>query len=78
MIPMEIPVDLFEKWKVLRSPGDVKELIKLLEGSNYQSFNRAFRDGKCSDSVFDTMNTFYEKKAEKLKSVLNKKSISKS
>jgi hypothetical protein len=38
-----------------------------LEGSAAETFNRAFREGKCRDEVFEVMASFYQEKAELIK-----------
>lgn len=67
---MEIPEKLIRKWKTLRSPNDTKEMAKLLPESAPETFNRAFREKKCRDEVFNVMAAFYEKKAELIKEYL--------
>ena len=67
---MEIPKKLIAKWKVLRSPGDSEKMADRLEGSAAETFNRAFREGKCRDDVFKTMADFYEQKTELIKEYL--------
>lgn len=67
---MEIPKELMEKWKVLRSPGDADKMAESLNGSAGETFNRAFREGKCRDEVFKIMADFYEEKAKLIKEYL--------
>ena len=67
---MEIPEKLMKTWEVLRSPGDGDRLAEKLPGSAAETFNRAFREGKCRDEVFDTMAKFYKEKAELVKQYL--------
>lgn len=64
---MNIPKELIEKWKVLRSPGDSDKMAAKLEGSASETFNRAFREGKSRDEVFKVMADFYEEKAKLIK-----------
>lgn len=64
---MTIPKKLLTKWTVLRSPGDSNELAAKLPGSAAETFNRAFRLGKCRDDVFEVMAAFYEDKANKIR-----------
>lgn len=64
---MEIPKELIEKWKVLRSPGDSEKMSGRLLGSAPETFNRAFRENKCRDEVFKIMAEFYEEKANMIK-----------
>lgn len=67
---MEIPAKLMDKWKALRSPGDGEKMAEKLQGSAAETFNRAFRDGKCRDEVFKVMAEFYEEKANLIKEFL--------
>jgi hypothetical protein len=67
---MKIPQRLIDKWKVLKSPGDAEKMAENLEGSAAETFNRAFREGKCRDEVFAVMAKFYEEKAKLIKEYL--------
>jgi hypothetical protein len=67
---MEIPKKLYDKWQALRSYGDSKDMSELLPGTAPETFNRAFREKKCRDDVFETMAAFYEKKAALIKEYL--------
>ena len=67
---MEIPEKLRKKWEALRSPGDGDKMAEKLEGSAAETFNRAFREGKCRDEVFKVMAHFYEEKAKLIKEYL--------
>lgn len=67
---MTIPEKLTKKWEALRSPGDAKEMADKLPGSSAETFNRAFRLGKCRDEVFRIMADFYEEKAKLIKEYL--------
>lgn len=67
---MEIPEKLLKKWKTLRSAGDAEKMSEKLEKSAAETFNRAFREGKCRDEVFQVMAEFYEEKAELIKTYL--------
>jgi len=67
---MEIPEKLRKKWEALRSPGDGDKMAEKLEGSAAETFNRAFREGKCRDEVFKVMAEFYEEKAKLIKEYL--------
>lgn len=67
---MEIPTKIFNKWQVLRSPGDTDKMSDLLPGSSPETFNRAFRMKKCRDDVFQVMAKFYEEKSELIKQYL--------
>lgn len=67
---MILPKDLIKKWQVLRSPGDAAKMSEKLPGSASETFNRAFREGKCNDDVFRVMAEFYESKAKVIKEYL--------
>lgn len=67
---MILPKELMEKWQVLRSPGDPAKMAEKLPGTAAETFNRAFREGKCNDDVFKVMAEFYEDKANLIKEYL--------
>lgn len=67
---MEIPEKLLKKWKALRSPGDAVKMAEKLQGSAAETFNRAFRDGKCRDEVFKVLADFYEERLNLIKEYL--------
>lgn len=67
---MIIPEKLMQKWKVLKSKGDGEKLAERLAGTAAETFNRAFREGKCRDEVFAIMAEFYEEKANLIKEFL--------
>jgi len=67
---MILPKELIEKWQVLRSPGDTSRMAERLEGTDKETFNRAFREGKCNDNVFAVMAEFYREKENKVKEYL--------
>lgn len=67
---MIIPEKLIKKWEVLRTPGDSDKMADKLEGSAAETFNRAFRLGRCNDNVFKVMADFYEEKAQLIKDYL--------
>lgn len=67
---MEIPEKLLKKWEILKSAGDSEKLAEKLQGSASETFNRAFREGKCRDEVFKVMAAFYDEKAELIKQYL--------
>jgi hypothetical protein len=67
---MKIPDKILKKWEVLRSPDDSKKLAERLPGSTVETFQRAFREGKCPDEVFKVMAPFYEEKATMIKEYL--------
>lgn len=61
---MIVPKELMDKWVALRSPGDSSKMSKKLPGTDKETFNRAFREGKCNDGVFKVMAKFYEDKVK--------------
>ena len=67
---MIIEKKLLDKWVVLRSPEDTGELAKIVEGGYPELFNRAFRQGRCSDKVFKAMAKYYAQKAKLVKQYL--------
>lgn len=67
---MEIPEKLIKKWQALRSPGDSEKMSDKLPGSAAETFNRAFREGKCRDEVFEVMAAYYDEKAKLIKQYL--------
>lgn len=67
---MEIPKKILAKWEALRSPGDAEKMAEKLPSSAAETFNRAFRKGKCRDDVFKIMADFYEEKAKLIKEYL--------
>lgn len=67
---MEIPEKLMKKWQALRTPGDGDKLAERLEGTAGETFNRAFREGRCRDEVFEVMAEFYEEKAKLIRQYL--------
>lgn len=67
---MEIPEKLIKKWQALRTPGDSEKMAEKIEKSAAETFNRAFREGRCRDEVFEVMAEFYEEKAKLIKQYL--------
>lgn len=67
---MEIPTKLKKKWEVLRTPGDSEKMAEKLAGTSAETFNRAFRLGRCRDEVFEVMAQFFEQKASVIKEYL--------
>ena len=67
---MIVPKELIKKWQALRSPGDSTKMAEKYSGSDKETFNRAFRLGKCNDEVFKVMAEFYEEKAKLIKEYL--------
>lgn len=70
IVNMEIPLKILNKWKVLRSSGDGLKLAEQNPQHSDELFNRAMRDGKCSDEVFEILAKFYDAKAELVKQYL--------
>jgi len=66
---MQIPIDILKKWKELRSPEDSGTISDSI-GVSSETINRAFRDAKCSDRVFDAMAKHYTSKTKKLKKLV--------
>lgn len=67
---MILPKELIKKWQALRSPGDTSKMAEKASGTDKETFNRAFRTGKCNDDVFKVMADFYEEKAKLIKEYL--------
>jgi hypothetical protein len=67
---MVIPEKILKKWVALRSPGDADKLAEIAGDESPDTFNRAFRSGKCRDEVFKAMADFYEEKAKLIKEYL--------
>lgn len=63
---MVIPEKIIKKWEALRSPGDTAKMADKVDGAA-ETFNRAFRLGRCSDDVFKVMADFYEEKLNLIK-----------
>lgn len=68
---MVIPEKLIKKWKALRTPGDGGKMSEKASAQGLEisdeTFNRSFRNGKCSDDTFKIMAEFYEEKAQLIK-----------
>jgi hypothetical protein len=67
---MKIPEKILKKWEVLRSPGDSEKLAERIPGSTPETFQRAFRERKCRDEVFEAMAAFYQEKSDLVKQYL--------
>lgn len=64
---MIVPKEILKRWLVLKSPGDPEKIAALMpkmDKVSGETIRRAFKEGKCSDSVFKVMAQFYEQKAE--------------
>lgn len=64
---MKIPDDILKKWNDLRSYGDGKEIAEKNADITENNVTRAFKNGKCSDTVFVAMAGFYKEKEEMVK-----------
>lgn len=67
---MIIPDKILKKWVTLRSPGDADKLAEKAGDESPDTFNRAFRFGRCRDEVFKVMADFYDEKAKLIKEYL--------
>lgn len=67
---MILPKELMDKWSALRSAPDTGKMAKDNPEYHVETFNRAFREGKCNDDVFKIMAAFYEEKAKLIKEYL--------
>lgn len=70
-INMQIPMELLNKWKGLRSRGDNEKMNTLLENPLAPKvaitvFGRAFNKGTCPDHIFKVLNQFYTAKENDL------------
>jgi len=63
---MQIPENILEKWKALRSSGDNKKIAELGKVS-LVTVSTAFNKGECSEELLEVMGKFYNKKISKLK-----------
>lgn len=63
---MQIPEELLNKWKALRSEEDTEKIAEKAETTS-QTIRNAFNWGKCSDKVFTAMAAFYTAKVELIK-----------
>jgi hypothetical protein len=66
---MQIPEELIEKWKSLRSTGDDEAIGKKLKrtaASISTAVWRAFKEKKCGDKLFKAMRDYYAKKESDL------------
>lgn len=70
---MEIPKEILEKWKQLRSHGDTEKIASSMPEDvkvSDETIRRVFTSGQCNDDVFKAMATFYEERAEMIKQYL--------
>jgi hypothetical protein len=71
---MQIPKELLEKWKSLRSRGDTAGILQIMglkpdkKDSVISAISRTFKDERrrCPDHLFMALRTFYEGKEKKL------------
>jgi hypothetical protein len=69
---MKIPEVLLQKWNDLKSHGDGKKIAEESGsvGITKDDISRAFKNGECSDEVFEAIAGFYKEKEEKVKQYL--------
>lgn len=67
---MLIEKKVLEKWNALRSPEDTGKLAEKMVGGYPEIFTRAFRYGRCNDTVFKIMAEFYKEKEESIKALI--------
>jgi len=63
---MIVPKKIRDKWKLLKTGGDVSYIAGMLQIST-RNVSRAFNGEPCSDEVFDAISEFYKKREEKIK-----------
>ena len=66
---MNIPNKLLDKWQALRSESDTQKIAEAADVSG-QSVRNAFKDGKCSDELFEAMAEYYREKESLIKQYL--------
>lgn len=66
---MQIPEELLNKWKSLRSHGDNTKIAEQ-KGVTIVDVSRAFTYGECSDDTFKAIADFYKEKEEVVKEYL--------
>lgn len=69
---MEVPQKILKKWHTLRSGGDAAKILKAYEEKfgesiHLETIRLATRTGVVSDSLFEIMADFYQKKIEMIK-----------
>lgn len=70
---MEIPKELLDKWKLLRSHGDTEKIASGMAEAvrvSDETIRRAFQTGQCNEDVFKAIASFYEERAEIIKQYL--------
>lgn len=68
---MQIPESLFERWKALRSAGDVDKIAEK-SGYSIQSVYNVFYAGVCSDNLFAVMAEYFKAKEDLVNQYINK------
>ena len=63
---MTIPNKITEKWKLLRSKGDIALLANKAKVTTV-TIRTAMKDNECSDEVFKVIADFYEERAQLIK-----------
>lgn len=64
---MEIPIQILDSWKKLRSHGDGKKIVEANPNKIGEiDITRAFKRGKCSDDVFEIIGKFYKEKEQRI------------
>lgn len=65
---MQIPAEILEKWKTLRSESDTEKICDICtqkkKPHTKETIRSAFRTGKASDELFEIMGAYYEAKME--------------
>jgi len=70
---MELPKEILEKWKQLRSHGDTEKIASSMPEEvrvSDETIRRVFTNGQCNEDVFKAMAAFYEERAELIKQYL--------
>jgi hypothetical protein len=60
---MTIPVEQLQKWKELKSHGDLSKISKD-SGIHIVTLSNVFRKGACSPKVYDVLSRFYAERVE--------------
>lgn len=62
---MTIPAEQFEKWKQLKSHGDLSKISKE-SGIHIVTLSNVFRKGTCSPKVYEAIAKFYAERVENI------------
>lgn len=62
---MTIPVEQLQKWKELKSHGDLSKISKE-SGIHVVTLCNVFKVGKCSPKVYDVLAKFYAERVENI------------